>query len=530
MSGLVRVGQDDFGAGMLRGVAPDVQPGIGVHNAENGLFNDDGDVYRRGGTAYFSTAATAPLTFVWTGYLNNTPRILFADATKFYTLAAFVPPQAPVVLGGAGLPAPVLPAIVNNTVYLPTGEKWAGGAGVAAWTIPPSLPAGTKHVCTAAGRLLVAAGNRVAFSVANSPEVFVADDYHDLPGGVLVIGMTAIRDTAFIFTNYGLYTISNLAFDLTDALGNIQQQLQLITPEISLWHESALTGWQGRIVAPCMDKIYVVDGLSAPVPVSDSITDVYLSEVKAGHRPGGAKVFRNHYFLPVIDSVNTPQIQFVGRLDRPVRGRSTYYPWSTLTGHVSQMVMADFALVAGRPRMLGAMRDNRIADMTGVLEPSLTNAIDADGTEFVFDVESRDFPTGQGQPNHVRRLRLRYTVDADGPVALLAGVSTGSQAQRYEDLLPRTYAQVFADYPDYEAMFRGGLTSEMPPSSGDPARFWYSLGDKLLPEPGTEPITWTLTGAKRTRYVRARFRCTAPVGKLIVHHLDLSVRQSAHDR
>jgi hypothetical protein len=151
---------------------------------------------------------------------------------------------------------------------------------------PASLPAGQRYLCAAAGRLLVAAGNRVAFSVPGSPEVFVADDFHDLPGGVLIKGMTAIRDTAFVFTNYGLYTISNLAFDLTDAFGNPQQQLQLITPELSLWGETGLASWAGNIVAPCNDRVFLIDGLSAPTPLSDSIASVYMKLPRGRLLPG----------------------------------------------------------------------------------------------------------------------------------------------------------------------------------------------------------------------------------------------------
>jgi hypothetical protein len=34
----------------------------------------------------------------------------------------------------------------------------------------------------------------------------------------------------------------------------------------------------------------------------------------------------------------------------------------------------------------------------------------------------------------------------------------------------------------------------------------------------------------RTRYVRTRFRVTDPVAKLVLHHVDLSVRPATHNR
>jgi len=527
VSGLVRVGQDDFGAGMLRGVAPDVQPGVGLFNATNGLFNDDGDVYRRGGTEYYSAAIGAPLTFIWTGYLNQTPRTLVAtDADYFGITGTPTPPVTFPNVGGNGTLTPVLPAIVNNTVFLPTGDKWTGGA-IGAWAAPTSLPAGVRHVATAAGRLLVATGNRVAFSVPNEPENFVADDYHDLPGGVLVVGMTAIRDTAFIFTNYGLYTISNLAFDLTDSLGNIQQQLQLITPEISLTHEAGLAGWQGRIVAPCNDRVYMVDGMSAPVPLSDSISSLYMDYVRQGYLPGGGKVYRSTYFLPILRPDHTIATVLTCRLNRPVKGRQTYYPWSALTGHAATLVMADFALISGRPSLIGAHSDGRVSDLSALFAPE-ERRVDADDSSYPFDVETRDFPTGNGQPNHVREVRLRYT--SNGEADVIAGVSVGTQAQRYEDLLPRTYDQLNSEFADYNEVLRGHVSvSGLPPSDGDIERYWYALEPKRLRSPGTEPITWNLGNAKRARFARVRFRTEDPVA-LNVHHVDMSVRQSGHDR
>jgi hypothetical protein len=45
------ISQDDFAAGIVRNVARDIDVGVGVSNAVNGLFDDDGDCYLRGNTA-----------------------------------------------------------------------------------------------------------------------------------------------------------------------------------------------------------------------------------------------------------------------------------------------------------------------------------------------------------------------------------------------------------------------------------------------------------------------------------------------
>lgn len=528
MSGLVHIGQDDFGVGVLRGVAPDTQPGVGLYNAVNGLFNDDGDVYRRGGDTRFSADAYGgPLTFIWSGFLGSHATMLVATAAGCFdgTTGAAVT--------GPGIAAPVNPAVIGSTLYLPNGQSWNGIGSLVAWTIPASLPAGTRHVCAAAGRLLVACGNRIAFSTA-PPEAFAFNptDYHELPGGVVVMGMMALRDTAFIFTNFGLWSIANLSFDLTDAQGNVQQTLQLITPELSLWAESGLCEWEGRLVAPCSDRVYLIDGVSGPQPISDSIAPFYMRYVRGGYRPGGAKVFRNHLFLPILDRVaNAPQTLLVCRLNRPTRARYLYYPWSTLTGHPAGMVAADVSLLSDTPRFLLAHSDGHIAEFTDVLNPSEDVSRDVDNTGFEFDVETRDFPTGSGQPNHMREVRLRYTLD--GEATITAGYSYGAKAQLYRDLTGSglTYAEVDAAYANYEALLHGpGWTSGLPTGPDEPERFWTVLGDLSLPEPGLAPAKWRLPGARRVRYARLRFRTTDAPGSLIVHHVDMAVRQAAHQR
>ena len=169
------------------------------------------------------------------------------------------------------------------------------------------------------------------------------------------------------------------------------------------------------IVAPCVDRCFLVDGLSPPVPISDSISSIYMAHVRAGHRPGGAKVFRNHYFLPILNATADPgrparvppqpagqgaaallPVVAVGRLP----GR--HQPPSTSTCEPRRIFRAvhQDGWQLDLHRRLPAVRERR------------ARSLDADGEPLVFDVETRDFPTGNGQPNHVRRLRLFYFASA----------------------------------------------------------------------------------------------------------------------
>jgi hypothetical protein len=524
MTGLAQISQADFAAGIVRGPAPDVQPGVGVYNAINGLFNDDGDVYRRGGTKPYAVGLTDPITFLWSGFLGNAPSILLATPVATYTLDSG---GVPVHLTGPGLLVPGKGVVVMDKLYLPNGKVWDGST-LGDWTRPANLPvSGPVRLATVAQRLVVAAGNRVAFSEAGSPASFVADDYHELPGGVQVMGMMTLRDELQVFSNFGLWSITNMAYDLTDAAGNIQQSLSLVAPQVSLWNEAGLAEWAGQIVAPCIERCYLINGISQPTVISDSIVPLYMSYVRAGYRPGDAKVFRNTYYLPILDGV-TPVACLACRLNRPVKSRLVYYPWSSLTGHPARMLSADVDLRGTAPRHLLGLADGTLADFTDAQNPDTPVARDADGTAFEFDVETRDFLTGNGNPNHVRKLSLRYTLKGSGQIQ--AGYSFGSAQQLYQDV-HGSYADVKATYPDYVALAHGAdWSSGLPPTPGDPERLWYRL-DAATPEsPGLNPVVWRLPQARRVRFVRWRFRCTDPVEQLVLHQLSFDVRPASHTR
>jgi hypothetical protein len=411
VSALTQIAQDDFAAGMIRGVAPDTQPGVGVYSALNGLFNDDGDIYRRGGSRYYSQTAGAALTWMWSGRLGSRDLILIATETAVYQLSGDV-----VVLADSqGLLRPVRSAVVGDVLYLPNGRAISVSSGEplgVAWVPPGNIPGGTMHLETIAGRLVVASGDVVAFSEPITPgvaPVFVADDFHRIPGGVTVTGVIAVQDTLMVFTDYGLWTISNMAYNLTDAAGNIQQTLSLSTPELSLTHEAGLAVWNGRVVAPCVDRVYLLDAFNAPQPISDSITSLWMEYVRAGALPGTAKVYRSTLFLPVIarnpdtlayDVVTT----LTCRLHRPVQGRYLYFPWAELSGHAARMRAFDVSLrgaysvgpqTESAPFLLGAGEDGRVADLSGMFTPRAETALDADGSAIALEVESRDFPTGR---------------------------------------------------------------------------------------------------------------------------------------
>ena len=576
------VGQDDFAAGMLRGLAKDMQPGIGVFTSINGLFDDDGDVYRRGGTRYLTTnAADEPLTFMWEGFLGAKPCTLATTTAKTYSVVGTTLTQ----IGDTGVAWPCRPAIIDDMLFLPTGQVWAGatkpnyaagtvtatkdsnvitgagtaflatvepgmfirvadgrpyrvgsintntelllsetyegatGAGqayvtsaIATWApMSNPLPTGTvpivRHIAAIAGRLVIAEGNRISFSEAGLPFSFIPDDFHELDDGIIVQGLANIRDTLLVFTTYGLWSITNMALDLTDDFGNLQQAVSVVTPEIALWHEAGLAEWAGSVIAPCTDRIYMI-GTGAPVPISDSIAPLYMEAVRSGRLPGGAAAFRNHYFLPIVSSNLKPDTVLVCRVNRPVKGRFTYYPYSLLTDHAGGMVAGFASNVTQPPRFLVAHHDGHVVLFTDIFDPGPANPADADATVHEFLLETRDFPTGNGQPNHVRRFRLYYTLRGG---ELQASYSTGRT-----NLDLATWGTMTWGEDDWASSKDEGL--------------WTLLPGHAPSNQAGELFDWRFPRSVRARFIRGRLRSVSPATRLRIHRVEFGVRPATHQR
>jgi hypothetical protein len=518
---LSTIAQDDFAAGIVRGTARDVQAGVGAHEILNGLISDDGDVFRRGGSKGFSSVA-GPVHWLWTGTLNVYPNT--GSATKQTAVLLGTPtgysyapldggaPTGLVTGSGStvvGATYPMQAALVFDAVnnrdllFLPNGmfydpaptvggmKNWGLSYGI--YPSPDGWPPTRRHVASVAGRLAWATGSTVYLSAAGAP-VFIGQaddpdvnrDAHELSGGARIMGLASFGDTLMVFTDYGLWSITNLAYDLTDAAGNIQQSLSLIVPELGLWGEGGLAPWRGKLVAACRDAVYTLDNLNAPVPVSDSISEMYAAYVAAGARPGVAKVFRNTLFLPVLDAAGNHLDLLTCRLDRPVRERHVYYPWTRFSGHALRHRAFDVQGTQAAPRLLGGNSDGTVNDLTGVFSPSATSKADADGSVYPFALETRDFPLGQGL-THLKRLRLRYTSEGTGAAQI-------------------SY-------------------------SSDPLHaVWVTLPQRALSANGEEPLAWWLTRTERLRYVRVRLTTADPVDRLTVHRVELVTRPATHAR
>lgn len=586
--GLEPTKQDDFAAGAIRSAARHLISSRGTYDVLNGFHDDDGSIYRRGGNKLRSAVATAPR-WVWDGVVGpGLQRTVLATVAAFQVLDA--DDTARVALGGAGLAAPVKPAVLDGILFIPGGTLYGGsrkaadystgtvsltlgskvvtGAGTAwlanvdagmllrvggagSYAVVASVDsntqitlmqpaggtvAGVAYTLTRLGtaanhgvraeaaalpivaahenRLVVAVGDTIYFSNGVDPTTgklrtgaFGANDFHRAPAGVAAIALESLRDRLLAFTTGGLYAITNMAFNLVDAQGNVQQRMELVTQDVIAWAPAAICSFANALVVPTIDGVYVVDGVSQPLAVGASITPLVREAVQAGKVPGGAVVFNGHLLLPIIGAAAVPQETWALRIDRPVQtSRGLVFAFSRLD---SAGAVPCFALRSrpALPSVLLAADQTRLAvtDCTAFFSPSSLARVDVGGA-FTFRVDSRDFETGGGRDNQVRRFQARYElVDATTTAHLSAWVGTGAP---FNDTSPKWGTAVWG-------AFLWG------PAGVDD----FTVMAGLAPEnDGRVPFTWN--PEKRCRLVRWRLETSDPCDKLVLRSIEFWTRRS----
>lgn len=510
---LAKLEQDDWAAGMFRGVARHLIPPNGFYDGKNCLIDDDGLVRERGGVTNLSTSGpAAALTFAWAGYLGPGERIVFATVSNFYVLDGAL---APVTLAGGGLTEPKRAVEVGGLLLIGGGTIYGGSLKAADYSSGTvAVTNGSKIVTKAAGgftanvdagmllrigaagryyvvasrdsdtqltlrdayqgatnaaaafvlsrlgtmanaggqvsdfyahaadRALAGIGSRIFFSdvtVADPGQatsgqgasVWAATDYHELPEGANVLGVWDVGTLAIVFSTKGIFTIRNLAYDLTDATGNPQQQLDHAAPEIVLWGNAGIASYRSALVVPALEGIYLFDGISSPVPLAGSIAGLYRGYIAAGHKPGLAAVYRGHYFLPVLTSGGQFVDLLVCRLDRPVRARGQdIFPWTRLAGFGAQVAAFAARVVTPvpTPQLIGATLSTtgRLLDCTSYFAAAAAVKNDVDGTTPIWELVTRDFTLGP-VPTQTKKLRIDYELDdaaSDNPT-ITAGYNVG---------------------------------------------------------------------------------------------------------
>lgn len=370
-------------------------------------------------------------------------------------------------------------------------------------------------------RLLMMSGNQLRFTGGRQANgdvlhTFGADDTHDFSGQLL--GVQPIRDLVFVFTTDGMFVISGMASDLLDPDGvNFQQQVEPVNSDLILWGKEGLATYQNQMLVPGVDGLWTMGASASPVQLSKSIQRRWRDHVHSGNKPGLATVFRNHYFVPVLDTGNAVVDHLVCRLDRPQDSHiGTVFPWSWWDGHAADTVALATRIsgTASRsPKLLAASHSTgRIMDLTSAFDPADANASEADGADIEWQVELRDYATGSGNLNHARRLKIRYElVTPTG--AVLQPVIVALLGLAGSDPDAALYDEAVYDTDVYAEEFAGEYTS---------------LAGGAPPDSGRNPYTWHFN--KRARYVRALLHSSIPSSRLILRSVEWYIRPAGDDR
>lgn len=508
--GLAKLLQEDFSAGMFRSGPPQRIPANGAFDLTNTLIDRNGGIFKRGGSEYRATAFGAGLRMIWDGWLASGQTTLVASTTAFGKLAG----GSVTNLGGSGLARAGRPAAYEGKVYMPGGFTYDGTTVGAAAVLAP-------YYAVVANRLLAASGSRVKFSVIGDPTKFEATDYHELPGGVEILGIEGLRSSAAVFTTGGVWVIGGLAHNLTDEAGNVQQSLDLFSQDLVLWGSGGIAAWEGGLVVPGTEAVYLLQlGVSSEkaqsfVRISDPIVDLYQQYVSEGYAPGQATVFNNQYLLPIIGPAGVVDL-LVARLDAPIE-RSSARPWTHLSGAGAQVAALATRVVSGfsrTPELIGALysaTDSRPVTL-GYSSPTASNATDHDGSVPRWTMTTRAYPTGNNVKNTVTKLKVRYQLAGASSPTIACGVSTESPSAP-------------AGAATWGTAKWGEFTWASPAEQTfEPQVDLITKQPLLAPvdRDGSNPYSWH--PRKKVRYIQFRLSGTDPTSQLAIRSLELSIR------
>lgn len=331
---------------------------------------------------------------------------------------------------------------VDSGNQLTLTAPWGFATGASpTWSTVPVMPypfnlnfgsPGYSAVTTCGGRVLVARGKQVLMSKPIDPATgtsrpfeFDATDFHEFPA--TVIALATLRDRVFVFTQAGIYVISNVALDIVDAFGNPQHRVEKVSGDVVLRSAGGVAPWRDSLVVAAVDGVYVMDASGRLDLVSRSISPFWQELMKAGYQVGQVATFRDHVWVPVGGQV------LVGRLDRSVAtasGRSA--PWTRITdGEAASCTAFAVQDPYGSPKLVaGSNLSGYLLDLTGLYAGSALSAAasarDADNSPYTLYLETREFVIGGGfTPAYIDRLMLDYE-SSGGAVSVL--VSKGKRA------------------------------------------------------------------------------------------------------
>lgn len=171
------IAQLDFSYGVSRDTAPHLIDPRGVYDHLNGLYDEGGSPFKRGGSANFSNAAFGSSGIRWIAdtYVDAGQRTIFANSADFGVLAA--DDATPVNLGSDGLSVPKPYAVLKGMAFVGGGYIYAGSrktapysTGTVTATNGSTTVTGsgtTWNTLTDAGMLFQAASTERVYAVAS---------------------------------------------------------------------------------------------------------------------------------------------------------------------------------------------------------------------------------------------------------------------------------------------------------------------------------------------------------------------------
>lgn len=496
--------QADFSAGMFRSGSPEAMPPNAFYDGENCLLDRLGGVFRRGGSSYRSTGAFgAGIRSLWDGWLANGQHTIVGTPTGYGSLKE----DGTITLLTTEPSKPGRPAVYKGVLYLPGGATYDG-------TSVGSVAAAVKespYFAIVANRLIAAKGTRVSFSKVDTPGTFEATDYHELPGGVEILGLAGGRDALVVFTTNGIWVISGLSQELTDAEGNVQHRLDHYAGDLVLWGASGVAAWEDALIVPGTEAVWQIkrgvtsEQIGSFSQISQPIVDLYQEYVRSGYSPGQATVFRSHYILPIIGSGRVIDT-LVCRLDMPIKGGGA--PWTRMSGYGAALGALETRVSASssrEPQLLGGTygTDSRVLNLS-YFHQSEDTETDADGSTPEWSLTTRSYLTGSNVANTVRSLRVRYQLSSQ-PQGATISLSVTSD-------VPPPGAAVWGRvvWGAFTWATGGGASSE--PLAG------------AAPESvdASQPYRWRF--ARKRRVIRFTLTCKDPSARLAIKSLELFIR------
>ena len=338
-------------------------------------------------------------------------------------------------------------ASITDTTTLELAEPYEGSTGAGKvytlhnlykiTTADPYPDADFYGVCV--NRLIWAERNLIHAAEQQQPHQLTApiggEDIpltHALPEGVRITGFGTVGQSLLAFTTQGIWKLDGLAFDIVDTSGANQHTLSRYSGEHILWHANGIASWEDALVVPCVDGIFLIDGVSEPLRISHPVDEDVMTYVDRIYRCGQAVVYRGHYLLPVYSGSSSARAKMVCRINRPIRIQGqTVHPWSFFERHAKQVVA--YAVRVGEttrePKLIGAVlsSDARLVECN-YFDPGIDHEQDANGDIPTLDLISRAYATGNNTRNMVRNGRTRYELVSDDPGIEFSYATTRARA------------------------------------------------------------------------------------------------------